>query len=117
MPTYSARCPKCGTEKDYIAKIADRENTPVCCKKKMDRVLTTAMIPAIGISDSFSMKSPIDGKQIYGRSEYLKLIKEHNILPSSELAGEADLRMKEIKAKIDTEKREIVEKVISTNGG
>ena len=117
MPTYSARCKKCGNEQDFIAKVADRDNTPLCCKKPMERFIVPPMICAIGISDHFSMKSPIDGKPIYGRSEYLKLVKEHNILPSSDLAGEAEHRMKAIKAENKAERVATIEKAIATNGG
>jgi len=93
------------------------DDTPKCCKKPMVRFITSTMICQIGLSDHFSIKSPIDGKTIYGRSEYLKLIKENNILPSSDMAGEAEHRMKAIKAQNTADGKKAIEKAINTLGG
>lgn len=54
MPTYNAKCPKCQIEKEYIARISDREtDTPNCpqCGEKME----TAYMPAQG---GFVLKGP-----------------------------------------------------------
>ena len=113
MPTYSARCLKCDNEKDYIAKIVDMNNTPLCCKKPMERFITSTMICQIGISDHFSIKSPVDGKTIYGRSEYLKLIKENKICPSSDMVGEAEHRMKAINAETKANGKNLIDEAIT----
>lgn len=119
MPTYSARCPKCGHEEDYIARIADRDKTPRCtpCKKKMERFIVPPMLAAIGIADHFSIVSPIDGSQIHGRSEYYAHIQKHGVVPSSDLKGEAEHQKKQ-RSKVEKAKRvETIQQAIAKHGG
>jgi len=117
MPTYSARCSHCGSEHEYITRIADRDDTPVCCEAKTERFIVAPMITAMGISDHFKVVSPIDGKPIYGRSEYLKHLAKHKVRPESDMKGEAEHRMSEIKAKQKSAARETVAKTLQTLGG
>lgn len=43
MPTYDAKCPACGKEQEYIRRVAQMLDTPVCeCGTKMDKVITKA---------------------------------------------------------------------------
>ncbi len=39
MPTYHAKCPQCGNEQDYRRSIDQRNETPICCEKPMERTL------------------------------------------------------------------------------
>ncbi|MCA1859307.1 hypothetical protein LE191_04180 [Janthinobacterium sp. HSC-3S05] len=117
MPTYSARCAKCGTEHDYISRIANRDETPLCCEAKTERFITPTMIPAMGLSDHYQVVSPIDGKPIYGRSEYYAHLKKHNVLPESEMKGESEHRKKESAKKDKAARRENILKAIKQHGG
>jgi hypothetical protein len=117
MPTYSARCTKCGQEQDYIARIANRDDTPVCCDVKTERFITGTMLPAMGISDHYKVVSPIDGSTLYGRSEYNAHLKKHNVLPQSELQGEAERQKKYADAKEKSARRETIRKAIAQHGG
>ncbi len=47
MPTYESKCHKCGSMHQYIRKIADYQNTPVCCGEKTTKTLTIGSIPMI----------------------------------------------------------------------
>lgn len=42
MPLYNSKCKTCGEVHEYIAKIKDIDNTPVCCGEKTERVLLAA---------------------------------------------------------------------------
>jgi hypothetical protein len=117
MPTYLARCATCGTEQDFIARIANRDDTPLCCEAKTERVFVAPMVAAMGISDSFSIVSPIDGRPVYGRSEYLAHLKKHKVRPLSDMKGEAEHRMASIQAEHKARGRETVAKVVHTLGG
>lgn len=117
MPTYSARCSECGVAKDYITRIADRDNTPVCCNKQMVKQLSAPAIPAMGLSDHFMVVSPIDGKPIYGRSDYLAHLKKHNVRPESDLKGEAEYRKAQQQAADKATRRETIAKAIAQHGG
>lgn len=117
MPTYSARCTQCGNEEDYFAKIADRDNTPVCCKAPMERALVAPMIPAMGLSDHWKVVSPIDGKTLYGRSDYLAHMKKHGVRPESDMRGEAEHRKAAIASEQKAARRETIHKAIAQHGG
>lgn len=100
MPTYSSRCSKCGSEKDYFAKVADRNETPVCCATPTERMLTAAMVPQVGIAT--------------GRSGKYQELAKKGIVPASDMTGEAEYRMKNIKQDQAKINREIVENVVKT---
>lgn len=117
MPTYSARCAKCGTEHDFIARIADRDKTPLCCDAKTERFITPTMLPAMGLSDHYQIVSPIDGKTLYGKSEYDAHLKKHNVLPESEMKGESERRKKEADAKDKAARRETIRQAFKQHGG
>lgn len=54
MPLYDARCNKCGKTQEYIARIIDIDNTPICCEEKTERVLLKG---PIGIVDKPAFQS------------------------------------------------------------
>lgn len=55
------------------------------------------MVPRMGIADHYAIKGG-DGRTYYGRSDYEKYLKANDILPSSELKGEAEHQRKHIDA-------------------
>jgi hypothetical protein len=117
MPTYSARCAKCGNEKDFIARISERDDTPLCCDAKTARFITPTMLPAMGISDHYRIVSPIDGKTLYGKSQYDAHLKKHNVLPESEMKGEAERQKKYAVEKDSAARKETIRKAIIQHGG
>lgn len=54
MPLYNARCKACNNIHEYVAKIKDIDNTPVCCQEKTERVLLKG---PIGIVDNPAFQS------------------------------------------------------------
>jgi len=44
MPLYDARCPSCGTVKEFFARMAESHVTPECCAQPMVRVFSAPMI-------------------------------------------------------------------------
>lgn len=44
MPLYEAKCPTCGTVKEFFARMADSHLTPECCGSPMGRILSAPMI-------------------------------------------------------------------------
>lgn len=118
MPLYSAKCSShdCNKNQTYFSKIADRNTTPACdgCGSPTERVLDTPMITAMGLSDHFQVVSPIDGTTLYGRSAYYDHMKKHNVVPESELRGEAEHRQKAMKKEQAKQRKATIEKVVST---
>jgi hypothetical protein len=117
MPTYSAVCKTCSKEQDYIAKVDDRNITPTCCKASMERVLVAPMVSAMGIADNTQLVSPIDGRTLYGRSEYYAHMKKHNVVPASDVQGEAEHQKKQTAVKVKAKRKEAIAKTIQKLGG
>jgi len=104
MPTYTAHCATCDTHIDFVRKVDERDNTPECCGKKSTRVLAAPMIPAMGLVDHYKVQGG-DGKTYYGADAYKKYLKANDLLPASELKGEAEYQKKEAEKKRRTEIR------------
>jgi len=116
MPIYSAKCsnPDCTKEQTYFSKIDDRNTTPGCedCGSPTERLLDTPMVTAMGLSDHFQVRSPIDGSMIYGRSDYYAHMKKHNVVPESDLRGEAEHRQKAAKKEAKEQRRKTIEQIV-----
>lgn len=116
MPTYSARCSNadCCHEQDYFRKVADRNDTPACdaCGSPTERTLDAPMVTAMGLSDAYQVRSPIDGKMLYGRDAYYAHMKQHNVVPLSDLQGEAEHQKKAQAIQQKEERRKTIERVV-----
>lgn len=75
MPTYAAKCDKCGAVVEYVASIADRHRLiPSCCGELMQAYICYAPYSFVGGQfDAFI--SPVDGSVVHNNRE----LKEHNI--------------------------------------
>ena len=113
MPTYQSRCKHCDSLIDFVRKIDERDDTPICCGEKTSRQLVTPMIPAMGIADHYRIDST-SGRTFYGAGEYKKYLKDNDLLPTSELAGEAKHQRTQNERARREKIREDVTKVIST---
>lgn len=91
MPIYSIKCTECDEHDTFVSKIAERDTTPAChhCNHPTVRTLDAPMVTAMGLSDHAAIKSSIDGSMLYGRSDYYKHLQKHDVLPESEMKGEA----------------------------
>jgi predicted nucleic acid-binding Zn ribbon protein len=113
MPTYTARCNECGIEQDYVRKIDDRDETPDCehHQLKMERVLTSCMVPAMGIADHYQIRDS-SGKTFYGKHEYVNYLKNNGLSHSSDIAGEPERQQKYIAEKVKTDRKKQIEKLV-----
>lgn len=69
MPMYEAKCRHCGKQETYFASIANRNETPECCRfARMERIISMPMVN-FDIAPWQSFESPADGKIITSRSE------------------------------------------------
>lgn len=78
MPIYEARCPQCGTVKDYYQTAANCRVTPDCCGSPMEKVILSA---PMGIVDIPAYVSPTSGRWINSRRERNEDLKASNARP------------------------------------
>lgn len=55
------------------------------------------MMPVMGLADHYAIKAG-NGRTYYGRNDYEKYLKANDLLPSSDLKGEAEHQKKHIAA-------------------
>lgn len=82
MPLYSYKCEKCGTEQDAIRKIADLEDSPLCCGQKTKQVIVAPMINSnfLGSTKNPGYESPMSGKYITTKKQRNDEMKEFNVI-------------------------------------
>lgn len=114
MPTYQAQCAVCNTRIDFVRKVDERDDTPIHCGKKTSRTLVAPMIPAMGLADHYAIRAS-DGRTYYGKHEYQKYLDKRGLLPSSELAGEAEHQRAAIKKEQKEDLRKDVEQIVNTH--
>ena len=107
MPTYTAHCAVCDSHIDFVRKVEQRDDTPTHCNKPTSRILAAPMIPAMGLVDHYVVRGG-DGKDYYGAGAYKKYLKDNDLVPQSELKGEAQYQKKEAEKKRRTEIRKDV---------
>jgi hypothetical protein len=101
---YEAQCKKCKKVHEFMATVAERNNTPMCCGKQTERVILTP--PEVGAMNWGREKSVTmpDGTFIETGSEYKKYLKDHNKVPVSEGIPHAERvrkrKKKELKEKL-----------------
>ena len=69
MPIYEAVCKKCGKYHEYVAKVADCMNSPVCCDEQTQKVIFTAPMGQFDIQPWEGYESPATGKWITSKAE------------------------------------------------
>lgn len=113
MPAYTAICHKCDIQYEYIRKIADRANTPVCeCGATTEKLIDACSIP-FEYAESFI--SPIDGKPVHGREQYFAHMKEHNVVPRDRGVANDIKRQRQYKKEEDKKHiRSILEKKLES---
>lgn len=105
---YEAQCKKCNKIHEYIAKVADRENTPSCCgNKTVQGIFTPPQVGAMswGREKAITMT---DGTYIETGQEYKRYMKKHNKIPADEGAQEADRARKRKKTEFENKVTETV---------
>ncbi len=107
MPIYESLCLKCNTKHDYVAKVADCMNTPICCGEKTEKRIFT---PSLGVKVDFpadaTYVSPASGKVIASSSERKRDFAETGTRPWEGMENErkeAQLRKSNELARQDAE--------------
>lgn len=95
MPTYVSRCEECGTEHNYIRKVAERNDTPVCCEAPTVKQLVAPEVGAMSFSGHKGVYMP-DGKNggkgtwIETGADYKNFLKKTGCVPTSDYKGEPE---------------------------
>lgn len=118
MPTYSSQCPVCSKSHDYIRRVDDRNDVPVCCGVKTERQLTAPMVSAMVFTDHKSFRMP-DGKDggkgtlISSGQDYKKYLKDTNSIPGAEGKAESARIISNRQSDIKKKRREDVIDVVN----
>lgn len=117
MPTYASKCQKCGQEHEFVTRVANRDDTPVCCGEKTTRVLATPMIAATLFTghQAFLMEDGKNGGKgtwIETSQDYHRYLKENRKIPASEGKREAEIKADQRKKEEDRKLTAAVEKAV-----
>lgn len=120
MPTYVSKCGACGQEHEFVTRIANRDETPVCCGEPTTRILVTPMIAATLFSGhaGFLMedgKNDGKGTWIETSQDYHRYLKDNNKIPVSEGKREAEIKAERRKKEEDRKLTAAVEKAVLSN--
>lgn len=99
MPTYVARCSKCDTVQDFVRKVNDRDDTPICCDAPTARQLVAPQISAMTFTGHKGFHTT-DGAWIESGQDLHRYMKKNDLLSGSEGESEA----KHQRANIEREK-------------
>lgn len=102
MAIYASMCHECGTEHEYVAKIANDEYKtamPMCCGKQTDRMVTAAALHGIWTGHKGFIAHSDDGTPTFieSESDRKKFMKANNYLPADEAHAHADSSKERIK--------------------
>jgi len=90
MPIYGAICPKCNHYETIYRHIAQRDDTPMHCGEKMQRVVEA---PSVQV-DIGGYTSPIDGRWIEGKAARREDLRRNNCRPWEGMESEKKEAMK-----------------------
>lgn len=121
MPTYAAICVKCTQTHDYVRRVADRNDVPVCCAQPTQRMLDNPQVGAMAWTGhaGFNM---LDGTRIETGNDYKRYLAKNNLVPESEGSQEHRIRKhntaqtqeREVKAAVVEAYRELSAKGLIT---
>lgn len=94
MPMYGCICPKCGEYETIYRAIASRDDTPLHCGEKMQRIVEA---PSVQV-DIGGYTSPIDGRWIEGKAARREDLKRSNCRPWEGMEAEKKAAIERSKA-------------------
>lgn len=113
MPIYESYCSKCNTKHEYVAKVAECQNTPICCGEKTEKRIFT---PSLGVKVDFpadgAYVSPASGKMIASSAERKRDFAETGTRPWEGMENErkeAQIRKANEEARQDKELTKVAE--------
>lgn len=75
MPTYEYECGVCNTVEDHYRRVESRDDAPVCCKRRMTRLISRVM----GfVQQNICYDSPIDGRPITSKQARIDDLARNN---------------------------------------
>lgn len=81
MPKYEAACLKCGKYHEYISRVANCAETPICCGTPTQKVIFTPPMGIVDIAPWDAYESPSTGKMITSKAERNADMKASNTRP------------------------------------
>lgn len=111
MPTYSAVCNCCGKSQSYVRKIADRNDTPICCNEQTQRQIDSPQISAMVWTGHKGLHMT-DGKWIESGTDFKKYARDKNLIPAHEGYQEAERAVAYREAEADRKLDKAVESAI-----
>lgn len=86
MPMYSAKCDVCNTTHSYVRRIADRNETPVCCGVAMLKVLDTPQLGALSTrcSGGFVAQATDEPTWLESGTDVKRYMKDNSLVTSEE---------------------------------
>jgi len=117
MPTYSSKCLECGEAHTYIRKIADREDTPVCCGVATTKTLDAPQIGAMswtGWNGFEATGREGDKTYIESGAGLKKWMDKNNYVPASEGNQEAVIKRTDADKAAKRKLREDVTRVVNS---
>lgn len=118
MPTYSIKCGVCGKHDTFIAKVDDRNNTPMCCGSQTERTLDTPMVSFWTGWKGFHLtdgKNGGAGTFIESSDQFNRYLRENNKLCGEEGAREAEIQSANRLAEEDRKLDAAVEQAVLTH--
>lgn len=76
MPLYDIECSMCGKRDTMVRCIAERDDLPLCCGEKMNRVISAPFIQP----DNVCYKSMVTGEMITSRTAHKNHLREHKLI-------------------------------------
>ena len=117
MPTYSSHCSVCSKDHDYIRRVNDRNDVPICCDIPTTRTLDAPQVSAMVWTEHKSFHMP-DGKNgrgtfISNAQEYKKYLSTSGGLPGPEGKQESERLIAAKHQSIAKKRRATVEAVVT----
>jgi hypothetical protein len=110
MPTYEYAC-DCGRTQDAYRKVEQRNDSPVCCGKRMTRLISRVMGFVQG---DICYDSPIDGRPITSLQARREDLARSGCRPyDPEMKTDYQRRIKESEAALDKSVDETVDRAIA----
>lgn len=91
MALYTSHCKKCDTYIEYVRKIADRNNTPICCDEQTEKIMDAPMVGAMKIATGGVFDSE-RGIWLEGAKDVDKHYKATGTIPVEEASQEAKMQ-------------------------
>ena len=110
MPLYSAVCPQCGKQEDYVRKIDERHLTPSCCNAPMDKMITASMVQAQSVSGLITVS---DGSVHEGRNAFERHMAKNDLIHGSDSSAESKYRKAENTENSKKDLRSAIDKAIT----